>query len=163
MLEADSLDIGFLRIPITGHPDLEITPIHAESFVLAVPARHRFAGRKKVNLSETAAEDFLMYERTMAPDFHDLILSMLGKAGVVPKICQTAGEMPTLISLVDAGMGIAVLPISAVRRSASSVVGCPIADDIPLSRVGIAHRIGGLPKVVENFVALALAGGNLTR
>lgn len=156
MLEAGTLDIGFLRVPLDGHAGLTITPIHTEAFVLAVPAAHPFAAKKKVKLAETSAEDFLMYERKMAPGFHDLILAMLRGAGVVPRICQTAGEMPTLISLIDAGMGIAILPISAVRRTTASVVGCAIADDIPISQVGIAHRKGNLPKVVKNFVALTL-------
>ena len=158
MLEAGTLDIGFLRVPIGRQFDLEITPIHAETFVLAVPSSHRFAKKKSVKLEETALEDFLMYERPMAPGFHDIILAMLRNAGVVPRIRQTAGEMPTLISLVDAGMGIAILPISAVRRSSASVVGCLIADDIPLSQIGIAHRRGTLPKVVENFISLSLEG-----
>jgi len=37
-------------------------------------------------------------------------LRILRDAGIVPTVSQTAGEMPTLISLVDSGMGIAILP-----------------------------------------------------
>jgi hypothetical protein len=57
-----------------------------------------------------------MYERTLAPGFHDLVFGMLRNAGIVPHVSQTAGEMPTLISLVDAGMGLSVLPASAVKH-----------------------------------------------
>jgi DNA-binding transcriptional LysR family regulator len=66
--------------------------------------------RKRVRLREVSGQDFVMYERTYAPGFHDLIFGMLRDAGIVPNVCQTAGEMPTLISLVDSGMDISMLP-----------------------------------------------------
>jgi DNA-binding transcriptional LysR family regulator len=67
-------------------------------------------------------QEFVMYERTLAPGFHDLVLGMLRNAGIVPNVSQTAGEMPTLISLVDAGMGLSILPASAVKHSVASSV-----------------------------------------
>jgi DNA-binding transcriptional LysR family regulator len=60
---------------------------------------------------------------------------MLRDAGVVPNVCQTAGQMPTLISLVDSGMGISILPASAVKNSVASVVACEIAGTIPRSKL----------------------------
>lgn len=124
MLETGLLDIGFLRMPVDKQSGLDVIPVHREPFVLAVPSTHRFGNKKRVKLKETVNEDFLMYERSHAPGFHDLILAMFRSAGVVPRICQTAGEMPTLISLIDAGMGIAVLPISAVKNTAASGYRC---------------------------------------
>jgi DNA-binding transcriptional LysR family regulator len=97
-----------------------------------------------------------MYERTYAPGFHDLIFGMLRDAGIIPNVRQTAGEMPTLISLVDSGMGVAILPASAVKRSVASVVACEIADKIPISEIGIAVRKGNRAPVVDNFRCFAL-------
>jgi DNA-binding transcriptional LysR family regulator len=77
-----------------------------------------------------------MYERTYAPGFHDLIFGMLRDAGIAPNVCQTAGEMPTLISLVDSGIAISILPASAVKHSVAAAV--EIADAIPTSEIGIA-------------------------
>ena len=101
MLEAGSLDIGFLRLPIGEHSGLEVVTVHREPFVLVVPSSHKLAKRKRVRLREASGQDFVMYERTYAPGFHDLIFGMLRDAGIIPKVCQTAGEMPMLISLVD--------------------------------------------------------------
>ena len=117
MLETGSLDIGFLRLPIGEHSRLEVVPVHREPFALVVPSSHKLAKRKRVHLREASGQDFVMYERTHAPGFHDLIFGMLRDAGVIPNVCQTAGEMPTLISLVDSGTGVAILPASAVKRS----------------------------------------------
>ena len=100
MLEAGSLDIGFLRLPIGEHSGLEVVPVHREPFVLVVPSSHKLAKRKRVSLREASGQDFVMYERTYAPGFHDLIFGMLRDAGIIPNVLQTAGEMPMLISLV---------------------------------------------------------------
>jgi DNA-binding transcriptional LysR family regulator len=110
---------------------------------------------------EASGQDFVMYERTYALGFHDLIFGMLRDAGIIPNVCQTAGEMPTLISLVDSGMGVAILPASTAKRSVASVVACEIADEIPMSEIGIAIRKGNRAPVVDNFRSLAL--GKLRR
>jgi DNA-binding transcriptional LysR family regulator len=68
MLDAGSLDVGFLRLPIGEHSELEVVPIHREPFVFVVPASHRLADKKRVHIREVAAEEFVMYERTAAPD-----------------------------------------------------------------------------------------------
>jgi DNA-binding transcriptional LysR family regulator len=156
MLDAGSLDIGFLRLPIGEHPELEVIGVHREPFVLVVPASHQLAKRKRVRLRDVSGQDFVMYERTYAPGFHDLIFGMLGDAGIVPNICQTAGQMPTLISLVDAGMGISILPASAVKNSVAAVVACEIADAIPMSEIAIAVNKGNRAVMVDNFRSFAL-------
>ena len=97
-----------------------------------------------------------MYERSSAPGFHDLIFGMLRDAGVIPNVCQTAGQMPTLISLVDSGMGISILPASAVKHSGASVVACEIAGKIAMSEIGIAVNKGNRASVVGNFRSFAL-------
>jgi DNA-binding transcriptional LysR family regulator len=124
--------------------------------VLVVPSSHKLAKRKRVRLREVAGQDFVMYERTYALGFHDLILGILRDARIVPNISQTAGEIPTLISLVDAHMGVAILPLSAVKHSVASVVACDIVDRIPMSEIGMAVPKGTRAVVGDNFRSFAL-------
>ena len=138
MLETGALDIGFLRVPIGEHSALDVVTVHREPFVLVVPSSHKLAKRKRVRLREVADQDFVGYERTYAPGFHDLIFGILRDARIVPNVSQTAGELPTLIALVDSGMGITILPASAVKHSVASVVACEILDRIPMSEIAIA-------------------------
>src|ERR1700716_1947317 len=156
MLEAGSLDIGFLRLPIGGHSELEVVTVHREPFVLVVPSSPKLDKRKRVRLREASGHDFVMYERAYAPGFHDLIFGMLRDAGIIPNIRQTAGEMPTLISLVDSGMGISILPASAVKNSVAAVVACEIADAIPMSEIAIAVSKRNRTAIVDNFRSFAL-------
>jgi DNA-binding transcriptional LysR family regulator len=156
MLETGLLDIGFLRLPIGGHLALDVVTVHREPFVLVVPSSHKLAKRKRVRLREVAGQDFVMYERTYAPGFHDLIVGILRAARIVPHVSQTAGQVPTLISLVDSHMGISILPASAVKHSVASVVACEILDQIPMSEIGIAVSKGFRAAVVDNFRSFAL-------
>src|SRR6266478_1475742 len=156
MLEAGSLDIGFLRLPIGGHSELEVVTVHREPFMLVVPSSHKLAKRKRVRLREAAGQDFVMYERTYAPGFHDSIFGILRDAGIVPNVSQTAGEIPTLIALVDSGMGITILPASAVKHSVASVVACEILDRIPMCEIAIAVSKRFRTEVVDNFRSFTL-------
>src|SRR6266446_1696379 len=125
-------------------------------FVLVVPASHKLAERKRARLSEVSAENFVMYERAYAPGFHDLIFGMLRDARIVPNVSQTAAEISTLISLVDAHMGIAILPASAVKHSVAPVIACEIVDQIPMSEIGIVVSKRVRAAVVDNFRSFAL-------
>jgi len=156
MLEAGSLDIGFPRLPISEQSALDVVTVHREPFVLVVPSSHKLAKRKRVRLRELAGQDFVMYERTYAPGFHDLMLGILRDAGIVPNITQTAGEIPMLISLVASGMGITIMPASAARHYVASIVACEILDRIPTAEIGLAVSKRFRTAVVDNFRSFAL-------
>jgi DNA-binding transcriptional LysR family regulator len=166
MLEAGSLDVGFLRLPIGRHPVLDAQIVHREPFVVVVPSSHKLAKKKKLRLHEVSGEDFVMYQRTYAPGFHDVIIRILRDAGIVPHVSQTAAEIATLISLVDARMGITILPASAVKYSVGSVVACRILDDVPLSEIALVCDKRARAPVVDNFRSFAaktLLGSNTSR
>ena len=115
-----------------------------------------------MRLSEVAGQDFVLYERTYAPGFHDLIFGMLRDARIVPNISQTAAELSMLISLVGAHMGVAILPLSAVKHSVASVVACDILDRIPMSEIAMVVNQRGAA-VVDNFRSFALKNLGRTR
>jgi DNA-binding transcriptional LysR family regulator len=156
MLETGSLDIGFLRLPIGEHSALEVQTVHREPFVVVVPGSHKLAKKKRVHLREVSGENFVMYERSYAPGFHDLILGMLRDAGIVPYVSQTAAEIATLISLVDATMGVTILPASAVKYCVASVVACDIVGDVPMSEIALVCDKRVHPPAVDNFRSFAL-------
>jgi DNA-binding transcriptional LysR family regulator len=156
MLESGSLDVGFLRMPVGEHSALDVVTVHRERFVLVVPSSHKLAKRKRVRLREVAGEDFVMYERTYAPGFHDLIYGIFRDARIAPNVSQTAVEIPMLISLVASGMGITIMPASVVKHYVASVVACEILDRIPMVEIGIAVSKRFRTPVVDSFRSFAL-------
>ena len=157
MLEEDSIDLGFLRMPFNTGPNLEAAPIHQEDFVLVVPSSHALARKPRVRLRETANETYVLYGRAHAPGFHDFLIGILNRAGVIPTVAQVAGEMPTLISLVASGAGISLLPASAAKNSTAPVTACKVIDKIPISQIALVWRKKGAPAVVEQFKEFVLA------
>ena len=157
MLEEGSLDLGFLRMPFSTGPNLDLAPIHQEDFVLVVPSSHALARKPAVRLRDTAKDTYVLYDRTHAPGFHDFVLGILSRTGVIPAVAQVAGEMPTLISLVASGAGISLLPESAVKNSKAAVAGCKIRDKIPNSEIALVWRKKAAPAVVEEFKTFVLA------
>jgi DNA-binding transcriptional LysR family regulator len=156
MLESGSLDVGFLRMPVGEDSALDAVTVHREPFVLVVPSSHKLAKRKRVRLREVAGQDFVMYERTYAPGFHDLMFGILRDAGIVPNVTQTAVEIPTLISLVASGMGITIMPASVVKHYVAPVVACGILDRIPTTEIALAVSKQFRTEVVDNFRSFAL-------
>jgi DNA-binding transcriptional LysR family regulator len=151
MLEEGSLDLGFLRMPFNSGPNLEVAAIHEEAFVVVVPSSHALARKSGVRLRETANETFVLYDRSHAPGFHDFVLGILTRVGVIPSVSQVAGEMPTLISLIASGAGISLLPASAVKNCRAAVFGCKVLDKIPISQIALVWRKKAAPAVVEQF------------
>jgi DNA-binding transcriptional LysR family regulator len=148
--------LDFFACPIGEHSGLEVTTVHREPFVLVAPSSHILAKRKRVRPREAAGEDFVMYERTYAPGFHDVMFGILRDARIAPNVSQTAVEIPTLISLVASGMGITIMPASVVKHYVASVVACEILDRIPMSEIGIAVSKRFRAAVVDNFRSCAL-------
>jgi len=156
MISDGLLDVGFLRLPIENRKEIEVTTVHREPFVAILPSWHSLSAKKEIRLRELKGNPFVMYAREYAPGFHDLLTGILSNAGLVPnKVVQTAVEMPTLISLVDAGVGVSIVPASIAKKIVSKVVVCSIADRLPESEIGLASARKNPAAVVRRFCEFA--------
>jgi DNA-binding transcriptional LysR family regulator len=160
MIDDGLLDVGFLRLPIENRKEIEVTTVHREPFVAILPSWHSLSAKKEIRLRELKGNPFVMYTREYAPGFHDLLTGILSDAEVVPKVVQTAGEMPTLISLVDAGVGVSIVPTSVAKRIVSKVVVCSITDRLPESEIGLAFARQNNAPLIRRFCDFARASLN---
>jgi DNA-binding transcriptional LysR family regulator len=155
MIGEGLLDVGFLRLPIENRKEIAVTTVHREAFVAVLPSWHSLSAKKEIRLRELKGNPFVLYAREYAPGFHDLLTGMLSNAGVIPNVVQTAGEMSTVISLVDAGVGVSVVPASAAKRIVSKVAVCSLADRLPESEIGLALARHNNSPVVRRFCEFA--------
>jgi DNA-binding transcriptional LysR family regulator len=155
MIQNDTLDVGFLRLPVGEIKGVDITTVLTEPLVVVLPLNHALSRSPEIRLQDLGGEQFVMYERAYAPGFHDFLTGILSRAGLVPEISQTAGEMSTLISLVDSGMGVAVLPAFAAKHHKARIVVCSIRDRIPPSEIGMIVAKRNAAPVVQKFCELA--------
>lgn len=105
MLEAGSIDIGFTAMPIeqTG---LASAIVLKEDIFLAVPRDHRFAGRGSIHLSEVADDPFIGYKEGLV--MQKMNETVFSKAGISPKFVCQVDEPAAIVSLVRAGLGVAL-------------------------------------------------------
>ncbi|WHS62958.1 LysR substrate-binding domain-containing protein [Pseudomonas sp. G2-4] len=115
-LRARRIDLGIVRSPLleTGYATECLV---REPFVLAVPAGHPLASAESVGVQDLDGQPFLMYSHAAYPPFNELLTGMLRSARVAPQFVQWLGSSLTILALVNAGMGLALVP-----RCASSVV-----------------------------------------
>ena len=77
-------------MPFAAGPNLELATIHQEDLVIVVPPSHALARKPVVRLCETVNETYVLYDRAHAPGFHDFVLGILNRAGVIPEVSQIA-------------------------------------------------------------------------
>ena len=157
-MQDNKLDIGFLRVPLPTPPEIRTRVIHREPFVLLIPANHPLAGKADLQLADCQDADFVMYTRKMAPGFHDQIMSILHQNGLTPHVVQEAAEMYTLISLVAAGMGIAIAPASIQLHQADNVVVRELPGEKCYSEIAIAWNRERASATTQLFLQLVFEG-----
>jgi DNA-binding transcriptional LysR family regulator len=128
-LEEGRADIGFMRTPGTSVPHLRLATVSSEPIVVALPAGHRLEAAPTIALELLKHDAFVASPRTLGKGFHDQLLSLCHAAGFVPNIVQHGRQMQTLIALVAAGFGVALLPASLATNARTDVVFRPLEVD----------------------------------
>ena len=131
-LEAGELDIGIVRAPGRSTPALAFERLSSESIMAALPAGHRLAGHAAVELAALKNDDFVASPRALGQGFHDQLTGLCLHAGFVPDVVQQARRLQTVIGLVAAGFGVALLPASLAASIPHGAVMLPLITDAPL-------------------------------
>ena len=130
-LEKGEVDIALLRAPGRSTPGLRFERLSVEDIVVALPSGHRCAGQARVDLAELAGDDFVASPRALGQGFHDQLASLCLHAGFVPRVAQQARRLQTVLGLVAAGFGVALLPASLGACMPAGVVMLPLASSAP--------------------------------
>jgi DNA-binding transcriptional LysR family regulator len=155
-LDSEMLDIGLLTAPV-HRPSIEWRTIWRERVVLAIPARHDFARSTSIPVRRLANERFIMFPRSIAPVLYDDVMQFCRRGGFSLRIVQEAAQSQTIISLVSAGIGLAVLPESIQGLRRAGVAYRPFREKSPSVETVIAYKKDRPSLAVENFVRLATA------
>ncbi|MCA3182313.1 MULTISPECIES: LysR family transcriptional regulator [unclassified Cupriavidus] len=163
-----TIDAGLVirpQLPVMPH-GLSYLPLVREPLVLAVPDGWRPAGSdavpQSVALRDAAREPLVIFPRRSAPAFYDIITGYYARDGLTPVIAQEAIQMQTIVSLVSAGMGVALVPASLRNLRRTGVSYLALRDAGPQIETGLAWREGaaGVAPVLRSFIDIAtgLAG-----
>lgn len=129
-LVSGRLDLAFVRPP--EHPDkrLEFLFLFHETAVVAFPIGHPLADRERVQIRDLADVPLIVPERRSRPHSHDLTIKLFAEAGLQAHIAQVAEEKQTIINLVAAELGVAIVPRWTSRMATPGVHYVPLEGGI---------------------------------
>ena len=114
-LKEGRIDIGFGRM---RYDDDGITRrvIREEKLSVVTPRGHVLSRRKgRLKLKHTAGVPLILYPNTPRPSYADQVLSFYRSLGIEPNVAFEVRQLWTVLGLVAAGVGIALVP-SSVRQ-----------------------------------------------
>jgi len=150
------IDVGFVLPPI-DEPALQSACIVREPLVAALPERHPLARRAgKLALANLKDAPFILFPRPMAPGLYDDVVSFCRAAGFSPRVEQEAVQMQTIVSLVSAELGVALIPASLTNLRRTGVTYKALREQSPLIEIHLAWRRGDDLPALRVFVDLAL-------
>ncbi|SFE03395.1 LysR family transcriptional regulator [Methylobacterium sp. 13MFTsu3.1M2] len=129
-LLAGRIDAALVRPPVT-HPDLIAVRALAEPLVVALPAGNPLALRDGLTPADLGREPLIGYAPNEARYFHDLVLALLAEAEIRPPTVQQLTQIHSILALVRAALGIALVPAAAERLRFEGVVFRPLVLPAP--------------------------------
>jgi len=165
MLKAGELDAVILALPYEG-PGIETVALYEEKFSVAAPAKHALARSKAIAVEDLDAGELLLLP--VGHCFRDQVLDACHEFSRPPEAGRQGNSLETLRSMVASGLGVTVLPATALTaRHASPLVKtveftapCPVRRVALASRRGF-HRPAALAKLVDAIRGLNLPVKNL--
>lgn len=157
MLAEDGLDIGLVRTPLLQQTSALLVTLQRDRFLAALPAGHPLAAREPLALADLRDEPFIMYSASDASGFHGAAMAACQAVGFVAEVAQEAAQVPTVLALVESGLGVALVPEVVRGQRPEHVVYRDLPDlpDSTQTSLALAFQPGLESPAAERFIALA--------
>ncbi|MEA4858492.1 LysR family transcriptional regulator [Solidesulfovibrio sp.] len=162
-LATGRLEAGFLRHVGQDVPGAAVTVVSREPYILALPAGHGLAGRRRVALADLDGQPLIFPPRAGAPSPRPAIEAVLDRVGASVVVAQEAASKFTMLSLVAAGVGLAFLPASVRVWRRAGVVCRELSPGLPPVELAVAVPAGRENAAVSRLVALAVRAGGVSQ
>ena len=128
------MDCGFLRLP-TVNSELETVFLEADPLMAIIPENHPLADCTKFPVQELVSAPFLLLSRGANSDATDIF----SNCGLNPKVHIMTWDDYAIMSMVEKGLGISVLPQLILQRIPYHILTKEL--DVPAyRRIGLALR-----------------------
>lgn len=149
------IDIAFTRsIPAERRPLVHQRLLFREPLIAAIPRRHPLAAEDSVAVPALASSRLVLYYRDGAPEIFDAILALCSRAKFSPRLADTPSSWQSILTMVEAGEGVALVPACVRRLRANDVVFRPLRGRPTQFDAIVAWRLNEPSATVERFLAL---------
>lgn len=158
MVSHEKLDVALLRRPTAGTlPNIQFTLVQREPLWVALHKSHPLARHRKVSPKALTGEAMVGYSASSAQYFHEVLHDLMGHYGIAPEI-RHQSAVPTVLALVNAGMGLALVPESIVGLRADRTVMRPLGDPDNVAHVELyaATRADETSTLISSLIATLL-------
>lgn len=131
-LVSGQIDAGLLRPPI-ARSELVSARVVAEPLLVAAPDGHPFATAKSVFVKDLDGQPFVMYSPYESRYFYDLLVTQFTRAAILPRYVQHLSQIHSILAMVRAGLGLAIVPAAAAGLNFSGVHLRPLRLRAPVS------------------------------
>lgn len=121
------IDLGIGRT-VPSRPAVDAEVLGHDRFLLAVPDNHPVARQRTVTLRRLAAEPFVGFSRSTSPSLHAELRALLAGHGIAYDPALEATEYTTIVGLVAAGEGVALVPAGVHRLQLPGIAFVKVAD-----------------------------------
>jgi DNA-binding transcriptional LysR family regulator len=148
-LAEGAIDLAMITSPVhRGDPTLDTIPILREQLAVAVP-RSMNLKLDSFRIEDLRDRPLVMFREGY--DLRSMTLTACQRAGFQPRFAIEGGEMDAVLSFVEAGLGLAVVP-SMVLQDRPKLCGVPFAPPVPVRTIALAHRTDvRLTRAAEEF------------
>lgn len=127
------VDCGFLRLPVKN--DFDTAFLEQDELMVVLPVNHPLSGLDKIPVSALCTEPFMLLEKGAKAE----ISAIFERSGLKPNVRFTTWDDYAVMSMVESGLGISILPKLILRRIPYNIVAKPL--EIPAYRnIGIALK-----------------------
>src|SRR6266702_6695872 len=137
LVEDATAELGFLELP-TNNQLFEVKEIWNEPFYAVLPTDHPLANKKNIGLQQLDKDPFVVKRG----ESQQQTIEACRTAGFEPRIACECTEQETKIALVQAGLGVLLLPQLDACMLREGVVAVPIREPKLLREVGLIQRRG---------------------
>ena len=161
-------DRGEIDVAITRTLSLERSKNRQSRILLrdplvAVLPRSRKLKNKKIRLAELAGERFILFHRQGAPGVFDTIVGACRSEGFSPRVENEPNSMQTILSLVEAEEGVAIVPASTSNLRSNGVQFVRLLPESLYLDLVVAWPLGEPSVVLRTFLDFLNANGDAIR
>lgn len=156
-LKCGRVDVAFMR-PFFQDPGIAMEVVLEERLMVALPSRHPLAKRKVLSIRDLKDEPFVTANRRPGPGIYAFLRSVSERAGYYPKVVQEATDIQSVVGLVAAGMGVAIVTDSIRRLRLEGVRYREFSDVTDTARIVVAWRKKDASATLRTFIEEARAG-----